>query len=79
MSYWRSIIISAIILTSGQVIAQEKYISTSDLNLRSGPGTSYDPIGVIKNGDTVTLLDNSGLTQLEKISMSRKRKALQHG
>ncbi|MEM6813658.1 MAG: tellurite resistance TerB C-terminal domain-containing protein [Bacteroidota bacterium] len=55
----RSIIISAIILISGKCIAQEKYISTSDLNLRNGPGTSYDPIGVIKKGDTVTLLDNS--------------------
>ncbi|MEQ8360104.1 MAG: tellurite resistance TerB C-terminal domain-containing protein [Cytophagales bacterium] len=55
----RSIIISAIIFISGQVIAQEKYISTSDLNLRNGPGTSYDPIGVLKKGDTVILLDNS--------------------
>lgn len=40
-------------------MAQEKYISTSDLNLRNGPGTSYDPIGVVKKGDTVILLDNS--------------------
>lgn len=59
MNTSRSIIISAIIFISGQVIAQEKYISTSDLNLRDGPGTSYDPVGVIKKGDTVTLLDNS--------------------
>lgn len=59
MNTLRSIIISAIIFISGQVIAQEEYISTSDLNLRNGPGTSYDPIGVIKKGDTVTLLDNS--------------------
>jgi hypothetical protein len=59
MMHLRSITVNLIILISVNVTAQEKYISTSDLNLRDGPGTSYDPIGVIKKGDTVTLLDNS--------------------
>lgn len=34
--------------------------SGSSLNIRSGPGTSYNVIGQLHNGDRVTILSNSG-------------------
>ena len=42
------------------VFAQDTYRTVSDLNFRSGPGTSYDPIAVIQQGDTVILLNDPG-------------------
>ena len=32
----------------------------SGLNVRSGPGSSYDKIASIKNGDRVTILEDDG-------------------
>lgn len=36
------------------------YVSTADLNLREGPGTSYESIDIIKEGDTVEVLSDPG-------------------
>lgn len=41
-------------------MAQDTYHTVSDLNFRSGPGTSYEAIAVIQQGDTVTLLNDPG-------------------
>ncbi len=35
---------------------EDIYVTTADLNLRSGPGTSYESVVVLKKGDTVELL-----------------------
>lgn len=40
--------------------AQDSYLTTSELNLRSGAGKNYTSITILAKGDTVKLLDNSG-------------------
>lgn len=40
--------------------AQDSYVTTVDLNIRSGAGKNYKSIIVLAKGDTVKLLDNSG-------------------
>ena len=40
--------------------AQDSYISTVDLNLRSGAGQNYKTITIIAKGDTIKLLENLG-------------------
>ena len=41
--------------------AADLYQTTADLNLRSGPGSKYNSIGIVKNGENVSVLekDNS--------------------
>jgi hypothetical protein len=41
--------------------AADIYQTTADLNLRSGPGSKYNSIGIVKNGENVSVLekDNS--------------------
>lgn len=41
--------------------AADIYKTTADLNLRSGPGSKYNSIGIVKNGENVSVLekDNS--------------------
>ena len=50
-----------ILLTfSLNVFSTDYYITTSDLNLRSGAGKNYKTLGTISKGDTVKLIDNTG-------------------
>jgi N-acetylmuramoyl-L-alanine amidase len=35
-------------------------VKASALNIRSGPGTNYDKLGVLRQGETVTILENKG-------------------
>lgn len=58
--------------------AQDSYITTADLNLRSGAGQNYKSIIVVAKGDTVKLLDNSGdywakIQYQDKIGYSAKQ------
>jgi len=58
--------------------AQDSYITTVDLNLRSGAGQNYKTISVITNGDTIKLLRNSGdywvkIQYQDKIGYSAKQ------
>lgn len=58
--------------------AQDSYITTVDLNLRSGAGQNYKTITVIAKGDTIKLLENSGdywvkIQYLDKIGYSAKQ------
>ncbi|WP_268222976.1 tellurite resistance TerB C-terminal domain-containing protein [Sinomicrobium oceani] len=64
------------------VHASDYYITTSDVNLRSGAGKSHKPIAVIKKGDTVKLLGNSGsywakIQYQNKVGYSAKQYLLQ--
>jgi len=43
------------------VTASETKVTTADLNMRTGPGTSYSVILVIPNGSTVTVTEYSGV------------------
>jgi hypothetical protein len=40
--------------------AQDQYQATIDLNLRSGPGSKYNSIEVVKSGEKVTVLKKTG-------------------
>jgi len=42
------------------IFATDYYITTSDLNLRSGAGKNYKSLVVIAKGDTVQLIDKTG-------------------
>jgi TM2 domain-containing membrane protein YozV len=58
--------------------AQDSYITTVDLNLRSGAGQNYKTISVITKGDTIKLLRNSGdywvkIQYQDKIGYSAKQ------
>ena len=58
--------------------AQDSYITTVDLNLRSGAGQNYKTITVIAKGDTIKLLENSGdywakIQYQDKIGYSAKQ------
>jgi TM2 domain-containing membrane protein YozV/uncharacterized protein YraI len=44
-------------LISSQVLANDIFITDADLNLRSGPGTEYSSIEVIKIGEQVEVLE----------------------
>ena len=35
-------------------------VTASALNIRSGPGTNYDKLGVLQYGQSVTILENKG-------------------
>ena len=39
---------------------QEGLVMTSSLNIRSGPGTSYDKVGSLKVGNVITIIGKSG-------------------
>lgn len=45
-------------------VGQTVQVVASALNLRSGPGTSYGSIGMLQNGDTLTVTDISSLPWL---------------
>ena len=49
----------ALLAISISVKASDLYKTTSNLNIRSGPGTSYDSIDIIKEGDSVIVLENT--------------------
>jgi TM2 domain-containing membrane protein YozV len=58
--------------------AQDSYITTVDLKLRSGAGQNYKTITVIAKGDTIKLLENSGdywakIQYQDKIGYSAKQ------
>lgn len=54
------VVVLLILFCSLCVNAQNKYTTTTDVNLRSGAGKSYPSIIVLKKGDTVKLLEQSG-------------------
>jgi TM2 domain-containing membrane protein YozV len=67
-----------LMFTSLSNYAQDSYITTVDLNLRSGAGKNYKSITVLAKGDTVKLLDNSGdywakIQYQDKIGYSAKQ------
>jgi len=37
--------------------AADLYQTTADLNFRSGPGSKYNSIGIVKNGENVSVLE----------------------
>lgn len=41
------------------ITAPDYYTTTSNLNLRSGPGINHETVAVLKEGDTVKLLENT--------------------
>lgn len=58
--------------------SQDTYITTEDLNLRSGAGENYSSIIVLAKGDTVNLFDDSGdywakIQYQDKIGYSSKK------
>ena len=44
---------------SAPIIAASTATTTTSVNLRSGPGTSYNIVTVLSQGSTVTVLDSS--------------------
>lgn len=42
-----------------EVSATELFVATSDLNIRSGPATSFKSLDIIEKGDTVIILENT--------------------
>lgn len=54
------ILIVFLLTFSLNVFSTDYYITTSDLNLRSGAGKNYKSLGTISKGDTVKLIDNTG-------------------
>ncbi len=53
-------VILILLFTSFSSYAQDSYVATTGLNLRSGAGKNYKSIIVLTAGDTVKLLENSG-------------------
>lgn len=49
-----------LIAFSLNIFAQDYYVTTSDLNLRSGAGKNYKSLAVLSKGDTVQLIENTG-------------------
>ncbi|MFT5917453.1 MAG: hypothetical protein ACI81T_003970 [Bacteroidia bacterium] len=56
----RYIVVLLMLFCSLCVHAQDKYTTITDVNLRSGAGKSYHSITILKKGDTVKLLEQSG-------------------
>ncbi len=59
MNAIKSVFIIILFVLSLNVFATDDYITTSDLNLRSGAGKNYKSLGTISKGDTVKLIDNT--------------------
>ena len=60
------------------VNASDYYITTADLNLRSGAGRNYKSLTVLAKGDTVKMIDSSGINWVKvqyqgKIGYSAKQ------
>lgn len=53
-------LVLVLLFISLSINAQDYYITTTDLNLRSGAGKNYSSIIILEKGDTVKLLENSG-------------------
>jgi len=51
---------AGLLLGSATVAAAAPALVTSDLNLRSGPGTNYQVLNVLPGGSTVDVLDCTG-------------------
>ena len=56
----KCIIIAILLAFSLNIFATDFYITTSDLNLRSGAGKDYKSLVIISKGDTVQLIDKTG-------------------
>jgi len=70
--------ILTLLLSFFNIQAQNYCITTADLHLRSGPGKKYSSILVLKKGDTIKSLENSGKYWMKvqfhnKIGYSAKR------
>jgi len=52
------LIIESLVIFGSNTQGDDLYITTADLNLRSGPGTSYKSVTILSKGDTVELLSN---------------------
>ena len=58
MNVIKSVFTIILLALSLNVFATDYYITTSDLNLRSGAGKNYKSLGTISKGDTVKLIEN---------------------
>ena len=57
------VLMLCVAMTAGAAIAETIYVSSTGsgtLNLRSGPGKDYGPVGYVHHGDNVTSLGTSG-------------------
>ncbi len=67
-----------VFIFSASAFAQDFYIATADLNLRSGAGKNYKSLVVLSKGDTIQLIDNTGnywvkIQYQDKIGYSSKQ------
>ena len=63
--HWKSIVLLLLVAVSGSVaVAQSEYPArchtSTDLNVRSGAGTNYGKIGLLRKGESITVLYLAG-------------------